>query len=107
MVVKSVEVKELKKWLDTGDAVLVDVRELQEYQAAAIPGSKHIPMGNICGYMLPETGDKKLVLHCQKGGRSGSCCAKLLAENSDIEVYNLEGGIVAWAEAGFPVVAGK
>ena len=45
--------------------------------------------------------DKKLVLHCRSGKRSLTAGAKLLEENPNLEIYNLEGGIIAWNNCTF------
>lgn len=103
MSLKSVDAKTLKNWLDKGEAVLVDVREPEENQAESIAGSVLIPLANVSKTALPDYAGKKLVMHCRKGGRGGSACEKLLSEDQNIEIYNLEGGITAWVEADLPV----
>lgn len=103
MALKTVDAKTLKSWLDRKEAVLVDVREPAEYAAESITGSWLLPLATVSTASLPEHAGKKLVLHCRKGGRGDSACARLLAEDPGLEIYNLEGGIAAWAEAGFPV----
>jgi rhodanese-related sulfurtransferase len=100
MPIKNIDSETLKKWLDNNEAVIVDVREPAEYQANKINGSSLIPLANICKKSLPQCQNKKLVLHCHSGKRSQSACQKLLAEDSDLEIYNLEGGISAWIVAG-------
>lgn len=104
MPIKTVDPKTLKKWLKTGEAVLVDVREPDEYKAESIPESFHVPLGKVCVSTLPKTAGKKMVVHCKAGKRGGVACEKLLAENPDLELYNLEGGIDKWAQAGYDVI---
>lgn len=101
---KSVDAKQVKQWLDKKEAVLVDVREAAEYQSKAIPDAKNVPAGDITleKVVSAETQNKKLVIHCQSGRRSQAACQKLLSENGDIEIYNLDGGIVSWEAAGLP-----
>jgi len=101
MTIKNIDAPTLKKWLDNQEAVLIDVREPAEHKTANIPDSILKPSGSICCGDIPDLG-KKIVLHCQKGMRGNSACQKLVGENSDLEVYNLEGGIEAWQQAGFP-----
>lgn len=103
MALKTVNVSTLKAWLDVGEAVLVDVREPAEYQAESIAGATLLPLSGVSASALPPHAGKKLVIHCRKGGRGGSACEKLLAENPDLELYNLEGGIEAWSQARLPV----
>lgn len=100
MPLHTIDAKTLRQWLDSHEAVLVDVREPAEHAAEKIPGAKPLPLGNIATGALPPHAGKKLVLHCRKGGRSSSACTKLLSESPALEVYNLDGGIEAWSAAG-------
>lgn len=102
MEIKQVDPKTAKQWLDSDEAILVDVREPAEHKTANIPGSILKPSGSICCGDIPNSG-KKIIIHCQKGMRGNNACKKLVAENSGIEVYNLEGGIEAWQNAGFGI----
>ena len=70
MVIKTIDAKTLKQWLFIKKVVLIDVRELDEYQEAHIQGAKLIPLSTIATTQLPELGEKKLVLHCKSGKRS-------------------------------------
>lgn len=90
----------LKGWLDKGEAVLVDVREPAEHVAQSIKGALLMPLASVSRKSLPDITGKKLVVHCQAGRRGGAACEKLLAEDPSLEVYNLEGGIAAWAQLG-------
>jgi rhodanese-related sulfurtransferase len=93
----------LRAWLAAGKAVLVDVREPAEYASDHIEGSVLLPLGTLSRDALPDLQNHKLVIHCRKGGRGANACHKLLHEMPGIEIYNLEGGIEAWENAGFPV----
>lgn len=102
MTVKNIDVQTAKKWLDADEAILIDVRESIEHNTQKIEGAKLHPSGSICCSSIPET-DKKILVHCQKGGRGHNACQKLIAESDEINVYNIEGGIEAWKAAGLPV----
>jgi rhodanese-related sulfurtransferase len=91
----------LRKWLANGEAILIDVREPSEYATVRIPGAHLIPLGEIDLTKLPKHAGKKLVIHCGGGKRSHSACEKLLTEIPSLELYNVEGGIRAWVDAGF------
>ena len=106
MSVKQIDVKTAKQWLDSGEAVLIDVREPAEHASQKIEGAKLHPLGSICCESLSAM-NKKILIHCHKGARGSSACQKLLAEDAGIEVYNIEGGIEAWLQAGLPVESGK
>ncbi len=101
--VKSINAQQAKDWLDNQEAVIVDVREPAEYQEVRIAGSVLIPVGSITSDKLPDLHNKKLIIHCKLGKRGGIACEKLLQENPELEVYNLEGGITAWIDAGYAV----
>ena len=103
MPIRTVDAATLKKWIDSGEAMVVDVREPAEYAAEKIAGAQCLPVGTISKKDLPAIQGKKLVIHCRSGKRGGTACEKLLAEDPDLEIYNLEGGIAAWAEAGYDV----
>lgn len=100
MSIKSINAETLKDWMASGDAVLVDVREQGEHVAEKIEGAHLVPLGTVSTSALPTCEGKKLVLHCRSGKRSGEACKKLLAENPDLEIFQLEGGISAWRAAG-------
>lgn len=78
------------------DFVLVDVREPYELEETGyLPGAVNIPVGQVEQKLntLPKTG--KMILYCRTGRRSADA-AKFLAGKGYTNVYNLEGGIVAW-----------
>lgn len=102
---KTINPHTLKNWLDTGEAVLLDVREPGEYNAEHIPGSILLPLAQVSKAALPDIQGKKLVLHCKAGKRGTSACEKLLAEDPTLEIYNLEGGMDTWKQSGNKVIA--
>ena len=104
MSVKTVDPGTLRQWLGEGSAILVDVREPAEHRARHIIQARPIPLGKINVAGLPN--GRRIVIHCQKGGRGASACEKLARQNPQLEVYNLEGGIDAWVAAGLPVKTG-
>ena len=103
MTIKNIDPKTLKKWLDNNEAIIVDVREPAEHNAEKISGSNLIPLANICQSLLPQCNGKKLVVHCRSGKRSADACQKLISKNPSLEIYNLEGGIMAWSALGYEV----
>jgi rhodanese-related sulfurtransferase len=105
MAIKNVDATTLKQWIDCGEAVIVDVREPAENAAQSIPGATLLPLGKFHKNALPPSAGKKLVIHCHSGKRSMNACEKLLAEDPDFEVYNLEGGISAWSALGQPITS--
>lgn len=105
MIMKSVNCQTLKNWLENNEAVLVDVREVFENKESRIKESTLIPLATIDVDKLPKLNRKKLVIHCKMGGRSAAACDRLLAQNPDLDIYNLEGGITAWKNCGFEIIS--
>lgn len=103
MAIKNIDSKTLKKWLENGEALVVDVREPAEHEAEKISGANLVPLATVCKKTLPQCLDKKLVIHCRSGKRSQAACEKLLSEDPNLEIYNLEGGISAWVASGLEV----
>lgn len=81
------------------DAVVVDVREPQEWAAGHAPGAVHIPLGDIPARLdeIPST-DDSLPIVCRSGGRSERAVQWLLQQGFD--VVNVRGGMRAWHGAG-------
>jgi len=87
---------------DSPDIFLLDVREPDEYAAGHIPGVTLIPMGEVASRMSELPTDTEIIVTCRTGNRSGQV-ADFLREQGFTNVHNMEGGIVAWQEAGYTV----
>ena len=87
------------------DAVILDVREPDEWAAGHAPGAIHIPMGELQARLgeLSDLGAGSLAVTCRGGGRSSRAVAWLTQQGHD--VANLDGGMKAWQAAGKPMVA--
>lgn len=92
----------ISRWLDTGDVVLVDVRETKEYDLEHIAGALLLPLSELEADVFPAITDKPLVLHCAIGKRSAAA-ARMLLKAGHEKVLHMEGGLTAWKEAGLPV----
>ena len=81
------------------DAVLVDVREADEWAAGHAPNAVHIPLSDLPARLgeLPDSDDTIPVV-CRSGGRSGRAVQWLARQGFD--VANVEGGMRAWHSAG-------
>ena len=104
--IKSISVQELKALRDKNpDTCIIDVRELHEWHAIHIPDVLHIPNDQITSCIKEKVSDvnQPIYLHCRSGARS-LFAAHCLMELGYKEVYNVDGGIIEWAMAGFPVV---
>lgn len=88
-------------------ALLIDVREPDEYAQGHAPGSVLIPLGQLPGRLaeLRASQDKPVALICRSGRRSARA-AEILHQAGFSKVYNIEGGMNAWSAAGLPVLKG-
>ena len=84
-------------------AVLLDVREPQEWRAGHAPAARHIPLGELGGRVGELPPGRPVVAVCRSGARSARAAAFLAGQGR--EASNLTGGMHAWARAGLPVVA--
>jgi rhodanese-related sulfurtransferase len=80
-------------------ALLLDVREPDEWEAGHAPGAVHLPLGRLPNER-PAPGCR-IVVVCRSGRRSAEATRALLAWGYD--AVNLAGGMQAWAAAGLPV----
>ncbi len=105
-MVQEIDASTLAQWLKSGEAVVIDVRENDEFSGGHIEGAVSLPLS-----VFPQKfdrsrypADKKVVLQCQGGVRSMKACqiAQGLAEKE--HVLNLSGGLNAWRSAGLPIV---
>jgi rhodanese-related sulfurtransferase len=87
---------------DRADVVLIDVREQDEYDQVHIPDITLIPLGTVPDSLDQIPTDKTVIMTCRSGNRSGQATEFLRQQGFD-NVHNMEGGIVAWQEAGLPV----
>lgn len=102
--VKIVDVETIQDWLDADKAVVVDVREQNEWLAHHLIGAHLLPLSSFDPAALPPVPEgKKLVIHCRSGVRCGTATAKLLESGYKGEINRMEGGINAWIAAGYPV----
>ncbi len=94
---KEISVLELKKKIDNKeDFQLIDVREEHEFEICNINGEL-IPMGNILNETDRISKDKMVVIHCKSGARSGVIVNELEKRFGYTNLYNLKGGILAYA----------
>ncbi len=104
MTINSVDPKTLKTWLNNNEAVLIDVREVEENKAERIAEAKLIPLATVTLDKFPDFTGKKIVIHCRSGARSGRACEALSDINPELEFFNLEGGIIAWKLCNLPTL---
>src|SRR6266436_5070700 len=95
--IPEMQVEELKRRLDAGDDLFVlDVREPHEYQICHI-GGYLIPLGDLPKRVNELDSSREIVAHCRSGVRSAKA-VDFLRQAGFKKVYNLAGGILAWAD---------
>jgi rhodanese-related sulfurtransferase len=88
------------------DALLLDVREDDEWVAGHIEGARHVPMNEVPQHVQfgeLDPSDGPVVVICRSGARSGQVTAWL--RQLGFDARNLDGGMVDWAERGRPMVS--
>jgi rhodanese-related sulfurtransferase len=101
MSLQSISPQRAKQLLGEG-ALLIDIREPDEYAREHIPQARLRPVSTLQSSPI-ETGQAaQVVFHCKSGGRTTANAARLAAATS-CEGYILEGGVEAWKRAGLPV----
>jgi rhodanese-related sulfurtransferase len=100
MDVPEVDPIEAMRLANESGAILLDVREDDEWTAGHAPGAVHVRLG----VLDPHTYDTTVpvIAVCRSGKRSGSAATELAA--AGVTVYNLAGGMKAWQETGHPVI---
>jgi sulfur-carrier protein adenylyltransferase/sulfurtransferase len=97
-LMKEVTVRELKAMQESGeDFQLIDVREPHEYDICNL-GGELIPQGEIPHSVGRVSKDKKVIVQCRSGARSGNMVQWLEKNHGFTNLYNLKGGILAWAK---------
>ncbi len=91
---------------DDVGALIVDVREPNEYTQLRARGAVLLPLGRLNGRAKDLPRDRELLLMCRTGGRSQNATQFLQAQGFS-NVTNVSGGIVAWHAAGLPTTSGE
>lgn len=99
---KEVTVQELDAMLRAGEAVVIDVREPDEFAAGHIPGAINMPLSSFQASRLPAANGRRLVLNCLGGKRSAIALDKCSVAQEVVDTH-LAGGFGAWQAARLPV----
>jgi len=101
---KNISVVELQAMLQQDELRLLDVRTDAEVARGKIPQGDSLPLHLLPLRLSEMNKGAPTVFYCQMGGRSAQAAA-FAAANGFAKVYNLQGGITAWAHAGLPIAA--
>ena len=83
-------------------AVLLDVREDDEWRAGHAPQARHVPLGSLANRQEDIPVDAPLVAVCRSGQRSSTAATAL--SRAGYDVVNLAGGMKGWRDSGHPLV---
>ena len=109
--ITSLSVEEARAKHDSGDILLVDIRDVRELKREGkVPGAMHAPRGMLEFWVDPASPyhnekfatDKQVVLFCASAWRS-ALAAKTLKDMGMVNIAEMEGGFGAWREAGAPI----
>jgi rhodanese-related sulfurtransferase len=94
-------VPEVKEMMSGDDAVVIDVRNPNEFQSGHLPGATLIPVNSVFQRRDELPADKKIIFVCSVGQRSALAAEMAAAGGLPADrLYNLEGGTDAWRKAG-------
>lgn len=91
----------VQNMLDSGEAILVDVREEEEFAEERIAGSLLLPMSDFEVENWPSVPGKTIIISCLGGVRSAAVARKLMASGHKWATH-LKGGLNAWKDSGLP-----
>lgn len=102
-----ISVQQGKGMIDRQEVFILDVRTPEEYSAGHINGStllavQDIPKQELDVKLKEIPKDRKILVYCRSGRRS-ALASGILAENGYPQVYNMQGGITEWINAGYEV----
>jgi rhodanese-related sulfurtransferase len=97
-----ISASEAKEMIDGGDVQVVDTRERYEYEEGHVPGAVNIPHMATLPRNAELARDKPIIFVCATGQRS-AVAAEFAATLGLEDLYNVEGGTVAWIKAGYPI----
>jgi rhodanese-related sulfurtransferase len=103
--VPEVDPLSVEQWRRAGTAVIVDVREPDEFEEERIPGALLFPKSQFDAAAFPRFGDLKLVIVCL-GGKRSLTVGEALRGVGRIEAVSLKGGMLGWMAAGLTVETG-
>ncbi len=104
-MIKEINSYDLKNKMQNGeDIVLIDVREVDEWNAGHIPSAEFMPLSTFNeGYKILNNKNAEIILQCRSGVRSLRA-AQFLEAQGFTNLTNLAGGILGWAQNGYEVI---
>jgi rhodanese-related sulfurtransferase len=101
-----IDPRQAKSMIDSGKAVLVDIRESDEFAREHVPGAQHVPLSGFNPADFPGDRDKVAIFHCASGARTAEAAPRILG-TTFAEVYQLDQGLAGWKKAGLQTVVNR
>lgn len=101
--VKEIDAHELAQWVKDASHNLrvIDVRGMEEIATGTVPKAEALPLHTLPMRVQELSKDAKTVVVCRSGARSAQACM-FLQQQGFTNVFNLRGGMLGWAQCGFP-----
>jgi len=101
---RNVSVAEAKAMIDSDLSLLIlDVSSVGEYAQGHLKGALNIPLSELALRMSEIDVNSPVLVYCRTGRRSAQACSALVKRGFG-RVYNMEGGLLAWIDSGYPIV---
>lgn len=97
---------EAKRFIESGAAILIDIRETDEHAREHVLGARLAPLSSIDAHDFDRDHDKIAIFHCKSGMRTQANAATLLARGFP-KAFFLEGGLEGWKKQNYPVHANR
>ena len=103
--IQEIDAPELASWVEDEHHLLrvIDVREMPEIAQGTLSKAEPLPLATLPTRLSDFEPDEKLVIICRSGARSAQACL-FLQEQGFNNVFNLRGGVIAWAHNALPIV---
>ena len=97
------------EWLSNGEALLIDVREADEFKSEHIACATSVPLSRFKETLplMHIPNNRKIIFQCMQGKRGEQACSLLPLDGKENEIYNIDGGIESWKTAGLPTIIDK
>lgn len=105
--IKKIDIQQVQKLLETENALLVDVRESNEFNSSHIPLAVSIPLSQLDDYLADlKEQNRPVIFQCQSGVRSQKAAEKMATHLVEEQtIYTMIGGIAAWQQANLPIIS--
>lgn len=90
--------------VESGTAIMLDIRGIEEFAAERIPGAMLAPMPELQAHALPSQTGKKIILQCRSGARTANLAYQLIDAGVVDSISHMEGGILEWKAEGLPTI---